>query len=91
MSQFDQDCITYTQEGRILQLEYAAKAVETAEYPRAHSGQSLESSARTESSWAQKNKSSPSCSFPKPTPAFTTSTGPSEWWWEGRSPTAATS
>ena len=30
MSQFDQDCITYTQEGRILQLEYAAKAVETA-------------------------------------------------------------
>jgi hypothetical protein len=32
MSQFDQDCITYTQEGRILQLEYAAKAVESAEY-----------------------------------------------------------
>jgi hypothetical protein len=32
MSQFDQDCITYTQEGRLLQLEYAAKAVETSEY-----------------------------------------------------------
>lgn len=29
--QFDQDCITYTQEGRLLQLEYAAKAVETSE------------------------------------------------------------
>ncbi len=27
MSQFDQDCITYTQEGRILQIEYAVKAV----------------------------------------------------------------
>lgn len=28
--QFDQDCITYTQEGRLLQLEYASKAVESA-------------------------------------------------------------
>lgn len=36
MSQFDQDCITYTQEGRILQLEYAAKAVESAEYSLPH-------------------------------------------------------
>jgi hypothetical protein len=42
MSQFDQDCITYTQEGRILQLEYAAKAVESAEYLPAHSGPSSE-------------------------------------------------
>jgi hypothetical protein len=40
MSQFDQDCITYTQEGRILQLEYAAKAVESAEYFLPHSGPS---------------------------------------------------
>lgn len=31
MSEFDRDCITYTQEGRILQLEYASKAVENAE------------------------------------------------------------
>lgn len=40
MSQFDQDCITYTQEGRILQLEYAAKAVEAAEYFPPHAGRS---------------------------------------------------
>ena len=35
--QFDQDCITYTQEGRLLQLEYASKAVESAEYIHNHS------------------------------------------------------
>ena len=32
MSEFDRDCITYTQEGRLLQLEYAKKAHENAEY-----------------------------------------------------------
>lgn len=32
MSEFDRDCITYTQEGRILQIEYANKAVESGEY-----------------------------------------------------------
>ena len=36
--QFDQDCITYTQEGRLLQLEYAVKAVEAAEYFNTYSG-----------------------------------------------------
>lgn len=28
MSEFDRDCNTYTPDGKILQLEYAAKAVE---------------------------------------------------------------
>lgn len=46
--QFDQDCITYTQEGRLLQLEYAAKAVETAEYILPQLEPSSESSAKTE-------------------------------------------
>ena len=32
MSEFDRDCNTYTQEGKILQLQYAAKAVENSEY-----------------------------------------------------------
>jgi 20S proteasome alpha/beta subunit len=31
MSNFDRDCNTYNEEGKILQLEYAAKAVENAE------------------------------------------------------------
>jgi hypothetical protein len=42
MSEFDRDCITYTQEGRILQLEYANKAVENAEYTLPNAGQSWE-------------------------------------------------
>lgn len=49
MSEFDRDCITYTQEGRILQIEYANKAVEGGEYHFPYSGPSLELSARTES------------------------------------------
>jgi 20S proteasome alpha/beta subunit len=32
MSDFDRDCNTYTPDGKILQLEYAYKAVENAEY-----------------------------------------------------------
>ena len=56
--QFDQDCITYTQEGRLLQLEYAVKAVEAAEYFSIYSGPLLESSARMELSLELKNKSS---------------------------------
>ncbi len=31
MTEFDRDCSTYTPDGKILQLEYAAKAVESAE------------------------------------------------------------
>jgi hypothetical protein len=46
--QFDQDCITYTQEGRLLQLEYAAKAVESAEYSLLQSEPSSALSAKTE-------------------------------------------
>ena len=57
--QFDQDCITYTQEGRLLQLEYAVKAVESAEYFPTNSGQSSESSAKMESFWELKSKYSP--------------------------------
>ena len=57
--QVDQDCITYTQEGRLLQLEYAAKAVESAEYNSTHLEPLLELNAKMESSLAHKNKSSP--------------------------------
>lgn len=58
MSQFDQDCITYTQEGRILQLEYAAKAVEGAEYFLSYSGPSLELNAVMELCLVLRSKSS---------------------------------
>lgn len=61
MSLFDQDCITYTQEGRLLQLEYAAKAVENAEYIINNQGQLSVSNAKTESSSEQKGKSSLNC------------------------------
>lgn len=74
--QFDQDCITYTQEGRLLQLEYAAKAVETAEYLSLHSGPSSESSAKMESSLEQKNKSSPNYSSKTPIDVFSTLIAP---------------
>lgn len=57
MSQFDQDCITYTQEGRLLQLEYAAKAVETAEYFWTNSGPLSELNAEMELFSAHKNLS----------------------------------
>ena len=56
--QFDQDCITYTQEGRLLQLEYAVKAVEAAEYFNTYSGPLSESSAKMASSSELKSKSS---------------------------------
>ena len=42
MSEFDRDCITYTQEGRILQIEYANKAVENGEYLVVYAGPSWE-------------------------------------------------
>jgi hypothetical protein len=58
MSLFDQDCITYTQEGRILQLEYAAKAVESAEYFINNQGQSSVSNAKMELFLEPKGKSS---------------------------------
>lgn len=77
--QFDQDCITYTQEGRLLQLEYAAKAVETAEYLVLYPEPSSESSARMESSSEQKNKSSPNYWSNAPTDASLISITPSAW------------
>jgi len=61
MSQFDQDCITYTQEGRLLQLEYAVKAVEAAEYTEDNLGLSLGLSAKTESFLERKSKLSQNC------------------------------
>ena len=48
MSEFDRDCITYTQEGRILQIEYATKAVESSEYFDIYSGPLLELSVKME-------------------------------------------
>ena len=77
--QFDQDCITYTQEGRLLQLEYAVKAVESAEYFPTNSGQSLELSAKMESSWELKNKSSPNSLSIAPTNASSMSITLSAW------------
>lgn len=58
MSNFDRDCNTYNEEGKILQLEYAAKAVEGAEYSLLYLGPSSESSASMASSWAQRSWSS---------------------------------
>ena len=77
--QFDQDCITYTQEGRLLQLEYAVKAVESAEYFPTNSGQSSESSAKMESFWELKNKSSPNSLSIAPTNASSMSITLSVW------------
>lgn len=84
MSQFDQDCITYTQEGRILQLEYAAKAVESAEYSLPHLEPSSVWSARTESCLVLKSRSSLSCLLITPTKGFTMLIEPSVWSLPGR-------
>ena len=73
MSQFDQDCITYTQEGRLLQLEYAVKAVESAEYTTLNPGPLSQSSARTESFLALRNKCYLNCSLITLTAASITS------------------
>lgn len=70
--QFDQDCITYTQEGRLLQLEYASKAVETAEYQFTYSERSSALSARMESSSELKSKSFPSSLLSAPTAVSST-------------------
>lgn len=85
MSQFDQDCITYTQEGRILQLEYAAKAVESAEYSNSYAGLSLVSSARTESFLELKSKSFPNCLLITLIAVSTMWIAPSEWCSQARS------
>ncbi len=79
MSEFDRDCITYTQEGRILQLEYANKAVENAEYPYSNLGPLSASNARMESFLELKNSCFRSYWSTAPIPASSTSTSISAW------------
>lgn len=74
MSEFDRDCITYTQEGRILQLEYANKAVENAEYAMPYAEQLWELNAKTVLYWVPKNSCFPNYLSKGPTPGFSMST-----------------
>ncbi len=79
MSMFDQDSTTYTQEGRIIQLEYANKAIETAEYPAVKVEPLSDWSARMELSSVLRNSYSPSCWWKAPTEDSTISISILEW------------